>query len=440
MKKFYIFLMFVLFLLNGANGQGSIPALSIVASAQSKHLEVNLQHRVLKSIENVHSRMGNKEWKICDIQTEKKSRVPFHYPMSDKGLLIKIYDSIYDWRWDTISIGWQFNNRTVNMVYNVRNDLVSETGQNWDGSIWENTYKYIYAYDANNNNINLLLQNWTISGWVDSWQYIMTYDTNNNQTKALEQGYFGTWVNTAQSMFTYDANNNMIREVTQIWNDSAWVDFRQETYTFDANNKLTIELWQNWNGTSWDNYIQYIYTYDTYNNQTSILVQDWVGSVWVNSYRYNSTYDVNNNMIGEIEQDWNGNAWVYAWQNIYTFDANNFAKSSTRKSWNSDSTKLTSGDSSYYYFHTVLGINDLLSKSNTLKIYPNPASTQVTIETFTIPDKSQLSIINLNGQEFIRKQITRLKTQLNITNLPGGVYFVRVTDARTVRTGKIVKQ
>ena len=80
---------------------------------------------------------------------------------------------------------------------------------------------------------------------------------------------------------------------------------------------------------------------------------------------------------------------------------------------------------------------DNKANDNAFSIYPNPASSEVTIESIT---KGQLSILNLSGQPFITRQITEPKTQIVISNLPSGVYFVRVTGERTVEMAKFVKQ
>jgi hypothetical protein len=71
-------------------------------------------------------------------------------------------------------------------------------------------------------------------------------------------------------------------------------------------------------------------------------------------------------------------------------------------------------------------------------IFPNPANSQITIETTHA--KSQLSILNLYGKELITCQITGTKTQLDISHLPGGAYFIRVTNNKTVEMRKIIKQ
>jgi hypothetical protein len=46
----------------------------------------------------------------------------------------------------------------------------------------------------------------------------------------------------------------------------------------------------------------------------------------------------------------------------------------------------------------------------------------------------------MEGQQLITRQLTEPKTQIDISNLPSGVYFVRVTNDKTVEVGKITKE
>jgi photosystem II stability/assembly factor-like uncharacterized protein len=89
---------------------------------------------------------------------------------------------------------------------------------------------------------------------------------------------------------------------------------------------------------------------------------------------------------------------------------------------------------------STTGIANQTQIVNSLKIYPNPASDKITVEISSNPSKSELSILNINGQELITGQITESRTQLDISNLSEGVYFVRLTGEKTVQLGKFVKQ
>ena len=72
-----------------------------------------------------------------------------------------------------------------------------------------------------------------------------------------------------------------------------------------------------------------------------------------------------------------------------------------------------------------------------VSIYPNPASDFITIE---IPTQSQISILNLNGQEVLEQTTTEPRTVVDISTLPNGLYFVRVRGEMIVGLGKFVKQ
>jgi hypothetical protein len=80
-------------------------------------------------------------------------------------------------------------------------------------------------------------------------------------------------------------------------------------------------------------------------------------------------------------------------------------------------------------------------KNNYLKIFPNPASTTITIAlpSTTPVDNTTLSIYNINAQQVKSCPITEPQTVIDIRMHPQGVYFVRITDDRLVRTGKFVK-
>jgi hypothetical protein len=77
---------------------------------------------------------------------------------------------------------------------------------------------------------------------------------------------------------------------------------------------------------------------------------------------------------------------------------------------------------------------------NQVSIYPNPAIDKITVEILGITKESQLSIINSTGQELISQQTIGPKTIIDISNLPSGVYFVRLTNDKTVEVGKFIKQ
>ena len=199
MKKFYNLLV-ALFLVNGAMGQGLIPALSTDASAQRMHPALNLQHRTLNSMINVQGMMGKKEHRS----------------------LIPIYDSVYNWRWDTLSTGWKIYSKIRDIVYDAKYNVTSYIEQYWIGTAWVNSSKRIYTYDANHNQTSFLSQDWNGSSWQNNYKYTYTYDASNNQTSELYQVWNGTvWENGWKNTLTYDVSNNLTSTLHQGWNGTA---------------------------------------------------------------------------------------------------------------------------------------------------------------------------------------------------------------------------
>ncbi|MDD5571405.1 MAG: M1 family aminopeptidase [Bacteroidales bacterium] len=85
------------------------------------------------------------------------------------------------------------------------------------------------------------------------------------------------------------------------------------------------------------------------------------------------------------------------------------------------------------------GINE---KSDDVKLflYPNPATNKITVELndfrFT---NYELRIYDIRGQELIKAQGIRQKAKVDISNLPSGIYFIKVVNENGVSVGKIIK-
>jgi hypothetical protein len=88
---------------------------------------------------------------------------------------------------------------------------------------------------------------------------------------------------------------------------------------------------------------------------------------------------------------------------------------------------------------SAVSVNDLLPAGG-FAIYPNPSSDLITIKTFESHENRFISIVNLKGQELIYCQVTEPVTAMDISSLPGGVYFIKVRSEKAVEVMKIIKK
>jgi hypothetical protein len=85
---------------------------------------------------------------------------------------------------------------------------------------------------------------------------------------------------------------------------------------------------------------------------------------------------------------------------------------------------------------TPLSINDIKSSKNTIKVYPNPTANKFIIQTKDSYSELRLSIYTINGEIVLN---TKNQTEIDMSNLASGTYFVKVAIDGKIETNKIIK-
>ena len=78
-------------------------------------------------------------------------------------------------------------------------------------------------------------------------------------------------------------------------------------------------------------------------------------------------------------------------------------------------------------------------KQATIKIFPNPSSDILFIETPEKMNRFQFSIMDLNGQELIRERISEPTRAIDVSHLPVGIYLLKISNETEVNIYKVVK-
>jgi hypothetical protein len=87
-----------------------------------------------------------------------------------------------------------------------------------------------------------------------------------------------------------------------------------------------------------------------------------------------------------------------------------------------------------------LAMNEIPYDDSPLKIRPNPASGYITLESWPSLKGALVTILDLSGQEILFGKFMQDKTQLDISTLPRGIYFVKVKSETTVIIEKLIKE
>jgi hypothetical protein len=114
---------------------------------------------------------------------------------------------------------------------------------------------------------------------------------------------------------------------------------------------------------------------------------------------------------------------------------------------------LASPNGTTYIFSNATGCNDQaeveaacltaeeeIRSGMEITITPNPSKDKITISSPALKGNTQLSIFNVSGEKVIERQLTDNETQIDISTLSRGVYFVRVQNEMMVEVGKMIKE
>ncbi len=256
-------------------------------------------------------------------------------------------------------------------------------------------------------------------------QPYVAYQDQVNLNKATVMKFDGNnWVNVGNAGFTTGEAD---------WTSLAFSPSGQPYVAFqDSKNSYKATVMK-FNGTSW------VYVGNAGFSAgevacTSIAISPADGQPYV-------AYEDCGNSCGTTLMRFDGIQWIYVGTggfSAYSVYYTSLAFSPSGQSYVAFQDWSIEGKATVMYYDVPVGINEI--QESGLSLYPNPASEEITIELSGELIGSTLSVMNIEGQELITCPGIAHKTKIDIRTLPNGVYFVRLTNDKTIKTGKIIKQ
>ena len=263
----------------------------------------------------------------------------------------------------------------------------------------------------------------------------------------------------------YSYGNSVIEETIYglshgHWGD--WVTLERKTQTFgDDGTLLTVETETYENPTTMETY-----SYDGEGRITSILTQTLTEGEWVNTELLEYTYDGNGHLVLAEIKSWQEEEFVHANRAVYELNEAGYPAVVDFQKWNGEEWVQGTWKAGFYIFkelylnrqNAFLCRTDAkhieISYTNTelpaydveehpteqafATICPNPTNSTFIV---TGTNLKSAEVINALGQRVATAEGKGETLQIDIANLPAGVYFVSITDEegrKCVR--KVVKE
>jgi hypothetical protein len=280
---------------------------------------------------------------------------------------------------------------------------------------WQAFWKSDYSYDESFNNIFTLNSLWDAN--TNTWLTESKVDNFFNEFDNIETSIDSTWTNNSWSPsykieYFYDENQNEESEISYSFWDNSWEKVSKTELEYDENNFITLRSYFSWNSSNqdWDNNQKYIFENNALGNPILYLFFRWdyESLKWIGQQKSERYYNENNYLTLRVEYIWEESTedWIL-------------------------------NDKTFYYFSTTLGIDETLPIA--LKTYPNPFESILTLDVKKY-EGFKCSIINLLGQTQLQFMLKNYQTQLDLSSLNSGIYFVKLSKGGRSTTKKIVKQ
>ncbi len=87
----------------------------------------------------------------------------------------------------------------------------------------------------------------------------------------------------------------------------------------------------------------------------------------------------------------------------------------------------------------TVGVNTLTNQGQKLIVYPNPAQEKITIQSSS-NDLKLVKIYNILGHEVLQTMASGMQSDINLSDLSEGIYFVKATQNGEEFSHKIIIQ
>jgi hypothetical protein len=144
--------------------------------------------------------------------------------------------------------GDQFENQIKDTYgYNANNQKIYQMMYYWEDEAWKESQKFDFQYDGNNNLSLILSEAWIDNAWVNWLKSMYAWDTTGNLLSIVSSKWDSensVWLHPYNKQYySYDLDNNRIIFVIQHWfeDDEIWINDYKSTYYYVPTGSETVE-------------------------------------------------------------------------------------------------------------------------------------------------------------------------------------------------------
>jgi hypothetical protein len=388
---------------------------------------------------------------------------------------------------------WESNIWTGSITY----ALNDSTG------LWEKAYKTDLEYDSDGNLLTSSRYGWSFEtgDWVQTGQEEFAYDAQRNQTLRVNYYYDAdthTWSCNNREERAFDSHGNetlyinygwyypsmefgpqrkvirifdttdqMLEEASYFWNTEGnqWIPSYKTIQMFDTKGHLTESLYLSWDGDNnqWTPDSKTLSTFDVNGNEilTLFLGYNSSTSIWTEYYRTEQIFEADGDILetlslgakdssgqytSKYKHEYSYNHSFYSSEAAVPFEWNSFPPihmivGVVTMKWDQTSGTWTKFQSHDYWYSDFKGSSSIPETPlASIRVFPNPVSDVIFIDSDQSSAPFYFELSDITGKKVISKKLIGIRNQVQLSELPGGLYLYRIIMNGESYSGKVVKR
>lgn len=316
----------------------------------------------------------------------------------------------------------------------------------WNNSSndWGTYYKTSYEYDGQGRILKRLNYEWskTSNSWnsAHSGAFFDYSASGNIVIETHKMGGAGNWNNFFKFTRNYNSNKQLVTEIQERFSSGAWVKQDLLRHFYDAQGVLNKTEYKFWSSTNniWTNSGMETYYYTATKLDSSIRTTLKTGS-HEKFRRYEYTYDSNGHEASKSMYEWRtfSNTWDIKEKFSYDNEGDGSIKEIIEQKGN--------GGNLFNHYKFIYDYNSpgtsVIDRSVTTDwlVYPNPVKEVLNLN---YPSDNNIvgsiDIINISG--VVVKQIKTTQTTIDVSELPVGMYFLKLNRSTESKVVRLIKK
>lgn len=245
-------------------------------------------------------------------------------------------------------------------------------------------------------------------------------------------------------MYFYDTKGNLDSFTSYSYsNNNTWELSFRTTYEYDAANRVVKTMYEGDYGTGFDKQSRDSFAYaGTFVNPVYHLSERWDGQAWEPSEILE--YSLNTNGLPSFYIVYRyTQQWDTLEMNAHGYDANGLLIQSNGYRYLGNGVFATAPydhNGLYYEEHDPSSVGNAARDNNIIAVYPNPASTSMTIAAKNT--EGEIRVVNIKGQTMYTGRMLNNATTVDVSSWAAGTYCILFADTNghTLSTTAFVKQ